>query len=388
MKNRLVNSNTTLLKTIANHAIFYPTPANLSYAWSFGSLVGLYFAIQILTGIMLAMHYVSDASLAFDSVIHIMRDVKNGWLIRYMHSNGASMIFILMYIHIGRGLYYQSYFHRRKALWWTGLIIFILMMATAFIGYVLPWGQMSFWGATVITSLVTAIPLVGDNIATWLWGGFSVGDATLTRFYSLHYLLPFIITSLIFAHLTVLHHEGSTNPSQTACDDYILFHPYFTYKDTFAFTVSLIFYVWLVFFWPNWLGHPDNWIPANPLSTPSHIVPEWYFTPFYAILRAFPTKLGGVVGMAGSLLILFVLPLYRYFNTELPSTISPFFKFFFWQFVAVFFILMFLGGKPAVAPYVVCSQIFTFFYFFYFIVIITIRHSIENYIFQKQNFKI
>lgn len=294
------------------------------------------------------------------------------------------MIFILMYIHIGRGLYYQSYFYRREMLWWTGLIIFILMMATAFIGYVLPWGQMSFWGATVITSLVTAIPFIGDNIAIWLWGGFSVSNVTLTRFYSLHYLLPFIITAIICSHLVILHQESSTNPSQIPASNKLPFISYYFYKDLFAFNMTLIFFFSIVFFWPNWLGHPDNWIKANPLSTPPHIVPEWYFTPFYAILRSCPSKFGGVISMGGALLVLFILPLYPNKKTTIPSNLSPYFRCFFWMFVVVFFCLMYLGGKPAVTPYVTASKFFTAMYFFYFIVIIPFREYIEDLI-KKMN---
>lgn len=364
----------------SNHVLRYPTPANANYFWSFGSLSGIFFVLQILTGIFLAMHYVPNSYLAFDSIIHIMRDVNYGWLIRYMHANGASMIFILMYIHIGRGLYYQSYLHRREILWWTGLIILILMMGTAFVGYVLPWGQMSFWGATVITSLVTAIPFIGDNIAIWLWGGFSVSGATLTRFYSIHYLLPFIIIAVICSHLIILHQESSSNPLQINSSSQLDFLKFFFYKDLFAFNVALIFYFWLVFFYPNWLNHPDNWIPANPLNTPMHIVPEWYFTPFYAILRSCPSKLGGVISMAGSILVLFILPFYRADLTSIPSHLSPYFRIFFWLFASCFFSLMFVGAKPAVYPYVTISQWLTIFYFLYFLFIIPARHIIENFL--------
>jgi len=340
--NIIINNKSAFFNAAANHLLFYPTPVNITYAWSFGSLAGLFFSIQILTGIFLAMHYIPHTKEAFDSIIHIMQDVNNGWLIRYAHANGASMIFILMYIHIGRSIYYESYKHRREFLWWTGLLIFILMMATAFIGYVLPWGQMSFWGATVITSLVTAIPFVGDNIAHWLWGGFSVGNATLTRFYSIHYTLPFIIVAIVCTHLIILHQEASTNPLQISSGDKISFYPYFFWKDLFAFNVFLIIYTYLIFFNPNLLGHPDNWIRANPLVTPVHIVPEWYFQPFYAILRSCPSKLGGVVSMAASLLILFILPLYRTLPNSISSNMSPLFRILFWIFVFTFLFLMYL----------------------------------------------
>jgi ubiquinol-cytochrome c reductase cytochrome b/c1 subunit len=375
---RAVNSKNTLLQTIANHALLYPTPINFSYAYSFGSLVGLFFALQLFTGIFLAMHYTAHTSYAFASVVHIMIDVKNGYLFRYMHANGASMIFILIYIHIGRGLYYRSYIYNRRHLWWSGIIIFLLMMATAFIGYVLPWGQMSFWGATVITSLVTAVPFVGESIAYWVWGGFSVSNATLIRFFSLHYLLPFVITGIIFIHLILLHTVTSTNPAQVSSFDKMSFHPYFTFKDLFALTTTFLFFILLVYFYPNILGHSDNFIPANPLVTPPHIVPEWYFTPFYAILRSCPNKLGGVVFMLAAILILFLLPFYKIPANTTVSPLSNTHKVMFWLFGAVFFILLFLGGKPATAPYVVASQFFTFAYFAYFVSLITLMPLIEK----------
>ena len=304
---RPINKKKSISNTFAQHILYYPTPIAINYAWSFGSLVGLFFALQIITGVFLAMHYTPHVDFAFQSVEHIMTNVNYGYFIRYMHSNGASMIFILMYLHIARSLYFRSYTGKRIILWWSGIIIFLLMMATAFIGYVLPWGQMSFWGATVITSLVTAIPIVGENIAHWLWGGFSVNHATLIRFFSLHYLLPFIITGIILTHLVLLHNVGSSNPLQHQSIDTKPFHPYFTAKDSFIFSLTLVFFVFLISFYPNLLGHSDNFIPANPLLTPSHIVPEWYFTPFYAILRACPNKLGGVVSMLAAILILFII---------------------------------------------------------------------------------
>lgn len=380
IENRIINSKNPLLQTISNHVLFYPTPVNFSYAYSFGSLVGIFFAIQILTGVFLAMHYTAHTDLAFASVVHIMTDVKNGYLIRYMHANGASMVFILIYIHIGRGLYFRSYVQNRRYLWWSGIIIFLLMMATAFIGYVLPWGQMSFWGATVITSLVTAVPFVGESIAYWVWGGFSVSNATLTRFFSIHYLLPFIITGIIFVHLILLHTVTSTNPAQVASPDKLPFHPYFTFKDIFALTLAMLFFLVLIHFYPNILGHSDNFIPANPLVTPPHIVPEWYFTPFYAILRACPNKLGGVVFMLAAILILMVLPFYKMPQNTIVPPLSDLHKVFFWLFIAVFFMLLFLGGKPATAPYVVSSQIFTFLYFFYFMAIIPLIPELEFYL--------
>jgi quinol-cytochrome oxidoreductase complex cytochrome b subunit len=369
IENRLINKKRVISTTIANHIINYPTPVTLNYAWSFGSLIGLFFCIQLLTGIFLAMHYSSHIDHAFESVVHIMTDVYYGYLIRYMHANGASMIFILIYIHMARGLYFRSFLGRRKYLWWSGVILFLLMMATAFIGYVLPWGQMSFWGATVITSLVTAVPLVGENIAFWVWGGFSVNSATLNRFFSIHYLLPFVITGLILLHLMLLHWVGSTNPTQQPINSttIIPFHPYFTIKDSFIFTVTLMVFMIIVCYYPNLLGHSDNFIPANPLVTPAHIVPEWYFTPFYAILRACPNKLGGVIGMLSAILVLLLLPFIKVSEKAVPVLQSPVYKVAFGLFIANFMILMFLGGQPAAAPFVLSSKLFTFTYFYYLV---------------------
>jgi ubiquinol-cytochrome c reductase cytochrome b subunit len=282
--------------------------------WSFGSTAGLCLVMQIISGIFLAMHYTPHIDFAFSSVEHIMRDVNNGWLIRYVHANGASMFFIVIYCHIFRGLYYGSYMYPRSILWVSGVIIFLLMMATAFMGYVLPWGQMSFWGATVITNLFSAIPLVGFSIVEWLWGGFSVDNATLNRFYSLHYLMPFLIAALTLVHLTLLHQHGSNNPLGINTNvDTISFYPYFYVKDAFSFLILLTIFSFFVFFYPNALGHPDNYIPANPLVTPPHIVPEWYFLPFYAILRSIPDKLGGVVAMISAILALLLLPILNTF---------------------------------------------------------------------------
>jgi ubiquinol-cytochrome c reductase cytochrome b/c1 subunit len=384
LQNRIINSKNPIMLSIANHVLLYPTPVNFSYAYSFGSLVGIFFALQILTGIFLAMHYTAHTSYAFASVVHIMTDVKNGYLLRYMHANGASMVFILIYIHIGRGLYYRSYIYNRRHLWWSGIVIFLLMIITAFIGYVLPWGQMSFWGATVITSLVTAVPFVGESIAYWIWGGFSVSNATLIRFFSLHYLLPFIITGIIFVHLILLHTVTSTNPAQVSSPDKMSFHPYFTFKDIFALTAALLFFLALVHFYPNILGHSDNFIPANPLVTPPHIVPEWYFTPFYAILRSCPNKLGGVIFMLAAILILFVIPFYKMPVNSIVAPLSSLHKVTFWIFSAVFFILLFLGGKPATAPYVVASQFFTFAYFAYFLFFVPIIPMAEKFLITEQ----
>ena len=296
----------SLLSFADSHIISYPTPINLNYMWSFGSLAGLGLVIQIITGIFLAMHYTPHVDLAFNSVEHIMRDVNNGWLIRYIHANGASFFFIVTYIHIFRGLYFGSYMYPRGFLWCSGVIIFLLMMATAFMGYVLPWGQMSFWGATVITNLFSAIPFIGGLIVEWLWGGFSVDNATLNRFFSLHYLLPFLIAGLALVHLSLLHTAGSGNPLGINTNiDSITFYPYFYSKDVFAFLLYVFFLCFFVFYFSNFLGHSDNYIPANPLVTPPHIVPEWYFLPFYAILRSIPHKLGGVIAMFAALLIVY-----------------------------------------------------------------------------------
>jgi quinol-cytochrome oxidoreductase complex cytochrome b subunit len=369
-KTRIINgSSKPLTGALSNHLFYYPTPSNLSYNWSFGSLVGLFFALQIVTGIFLAMHYTPHIFYAFASVEHIMTDVNGGYLFRYLHANGASTVFILMYLHIARNLYYQSYLTRR-VLWYTGLVIFLLMMATAFIGYVLPWGQMSFWGATVITSLVTAVPLVGEDIAYWVWGGFSINNATLTRFFSLHYLLPFIITGLVGGHLVLLHTDGSSDPlTLPTTPDKITFHPYFSYKDSFIFLVTFSLFGLLVCYLPNLLGHSDNFLPANPLVTPAHIVPEWYFTPFYAILRACPNKLGGAIGMFAAIILLFFIPFYNDARSKTQAIWAPFsviHKVLFWGFIGTFFTLMFLGTRPATQPYVGASKAITILYFFYF----------------------
>lgn len=359
-----------LLSFVDSHLIDYPSPINLSYLWSFGSAAGICLVIQILTGVFLAMHYTAHVDLAFSSVEHIMRDVNNGWLIRYLHANGASMFFIVIYCHIFRGLYYGSYMHPREHLWYSGVSIFLLMMATGFLGYVLPWGQMSFWGATVITNLFSAIPFVGPSIVEWLWGGFSVDNATLNRFFSFHYLLPFLIAGLVVIHLALLHKDGSSNPIgvNTSVDN-VSFYPYYYVKDLLSFFVLLLIFSFFVFFYPNSLGHPDNYIPANPLVTPAHIVPEWYFLPFYAILRSIPDKLGGVLAMGGAIAILFALPLFN--TSEVRSTeFRPIFGFFYWFLAADFFLLGWLGQKPVEDPYVFLGVCATIFYFFFFIVIV------------------
>ena len=384
LNNNRINKN-YLVSILDAHLIHYPSPINLSYAWSFGSLAGICLVIQILTGLFLAMHYTPHVDLAFTSVEHIMRDVNNGWLIRYAHANGASMFFIVVYCHIFRGLYYGSYMHPRQLLWCSGVIIFILMMATAFMGYVLPWGQMSFWGATVITSLFTAIPLVGHSIVEWLWGGFTVDNATLNRFFSLHFFLPFIIAGLTIVHLALLHKDGSNNPlGVDSSMDKISFYPYYFVKDLYSFFIFLFVFLVFVLYFPNTLGHPDNYIPADCLQTPAHIVPEWYFLPFYAILRSIPNKLGGVAAMGGSLIILFLIP---FINTSevRSSTFRPIFKVFYWLIVADFFILGWIGQKPVKDTFIVIGQIATVYYFLFFLIIIPVVGIIEKKLVHYKN---
>jgi len=368
----------SLLSFIDSHIINYPTPINLNYMWSFGSTAGLCLGIQILTGIFLAMHYSSHVDYAFSSVEHIMRDVNNGWLIRYLHANGASMFFIVTYCHIFRGLYFGSYMNPRGPLWNSGVIIFLLMMGTGFMGYVLPWGQMSFWGATVITNLASAIPFIGGAVVEWLWGGFSVDNATLNRFFSLHYLLPFVITGLVLVHLSLLHTAGSNNPLGINKNiDTVSFYPYFYVKDLFAFFVLVALFSFFVFFFPNTLGHADNYIPANPLVTPAHIVPEWYFLPFYAILRSIPDKLGGVVAMVAAILILLLLPIIN--TSEIRSTkFRPLYGFGYWFLVSDFLILGWIGQQPVESPYLEVGQIATVFYFAFFLILFTLIGLIEK----------
>lgn len=360
----------------------YPTPRNLNYWWNFGSIAGICLVLQIMTGLFLAMHYTPHTSLAFDSVENIMRNVNYGWLLRYMHAVGASMFFIVVYIHISRGLYYGSYKAPREILWWLGIVIFLLMMATAFMGYVLPWGQMSFWGATVITNLFSAVPVVGESIVQWLWGGFSVENPTLNRFFALHFVLPFVIVGVVILHIWALHQHGSNNPlgiDVKGPQDTIPFHPYYTYKDFFGFGVFFIFMSWFVFFAPNSLGHPDNYIPADPLVTPAHIVPEWYFLPFYAILRATPdigipftnivfmeSKLAGVLAMFGSILILFALPWIDRCKVR-SGDFRPYFKPLYWLFILNMFFLGYLGAAPAEGIYVILGRIAMAIYFGYFV---------------------
>jgi len=349
----------------------YPTPKNLNYLWNFGSVAGIVLVIMIVTGVVLAMHYTPTVDGAFNSVEHIMRDVNYGWLIRYVHTTGASMFFVAVYIHIFRGLYYGSYKPPRELLWWLGIII-LLMMATAFFGYALPWGQMSFWGATVITNLFSAIPLFGDSIVTWLWGGFSVGDPTLHRFYALHYLLPFVIVAIVGLHLVALHQFGSNSPTgidSTEPRDTIPFHPYYTAKDLFGLAVFLIVYAFVVFYEPGVLLNPDNSIPANPAVTPAHIVPEWYLLPFYAILRAIPNKLLGVTAMFWSIFVLFFVP---WLDTSpvRSARFRPIFRLFFWILVADCVVLTFAGGRPPEGNWLLLSRIGTAYYFLHFLMVL------------------
>jgi ubiquinol-cytochrome c reductase cytochrome b subunit len=358
----------------------YPVPKNLNYFWNFGVLAGLALVIMIVTGIVLAMNYTAHVDHAFSSVERIMRDVNHGWLIRYIHMNAASFFFIVVYIHIFRGLYYGSYKAPRELLWMLGVVIFLLMMATAFMGYVLPWGQMSFWGATVITNLFSAIPLVGESIVTFLWGGFSVDNPTLNRFFSLHYLMPFVIAGVVVLHIVALHRFGSNNPigiDAKGPQDTISFHPYYTIKDMVGIAMFLLLLAVAVFFFPNAMGHPDNYIPANPMQTPAHIVPEWYFLPFYAILRAVPDKLGGVLLMFAAIFVLFILPwLDR--SPVRSARFRPVFRIFFWLLFIDCIALGYLGGKPAEGVYVVLSRIATVWYFLHFLLILPLLSVFET----------
>jgi ubiquinol-cytochrome c reductase cytochrome b subunit len=358
----------------------YPTPVNLNYWWNFGSLAGIILVIMIVTGVVLAMHYTPNADLAFNSVERIMRDVNYGWLLRYIHMNGASMFFLIVYIHLFRGLYYGSYKYPRELLWMLGVVILLLMMATAFMGYVLPWGQMSYWAATVITNLFSAIPVIGDDIVTLLWGGFTVGNPTLNRFFSLHYLLPFVIVAVVGLHLLALHQHGSNNPlgiERRGPQDSIPFHPYYTIKDMFGLCVFLIFFSIFIFYIPNVLGHPDNYIPANPMVTPNHIVPEWYFLPFYAILRSVPNKLLGVILMFGAVLILFIVP---WLDTSpvRSARFRPIYRLVSWLLVIDAIVLGWVGSKPPAGAVVTIGQIATFYYFFHFLVLMPVLGKIER----------
>jgi len=377
---RLLKSN-PLLRLVNSYLIDSPEPANISYLWNFGSLLGLCLILQILSGVFLAMHYVPNVDLAFNSVEHIMRDVSNGWILRYCHANVASFFFICVYMHVGRGLYYGSYKSPLVLAWSIGVIMLVLMMAIAFLGYVLPYGQMSLWGATVITNLLSAIPVFGQDLVELIWGGFSVSNATLNRFFSLHFLLPFLLAALVVAHLIALHTQGSNNPNGiSASGDRLPFHPYFVFKDlvtVFAFLLALSI---IIFYYPNLLGHSDNYIQANPMSTPASIVPEWYLLPFYAILRSIPNKLIGVLAMFGSLLILLVMPLVDLSRIR-GNQFRPAMRVAFWFFVVNFFILMWIGACHPETPFLEIGQISTAFYFLWFLVIVPGIGLSENTLF-------
>nr|YP_009660498.1 apocytochrome b [Corallina chilensis]QCS25446.1 apocytochrome b [Corallina chilensis] len=369
-----------LISVVNNHLINYPTPINIHYAWNFGFLASMCLIIQILTGIFLAMHYTPQVDLAFASLEHIMRDVNYGWLLRYTHANGASMFFIVVYTHLFRGLYFGSYTKPRHLVWVTGVVILLLMILTAFIGYVLPWGQMSLWGATVITNLVSAVPIVGDSLVAWLWGGFSVDNATLNRFYSFHYLFPFVIAALSLVHLALLHQDGSGNPLGIESSvDKIVMYPYFIVKDFLGLIIFAILFASFVYFYPNTLGHPDNYIEANPMVTPAHIVPEWYFLPFYAILRSIPHKLGGVLAMVSAIAVLALLPWIH--STEVRSSrFRPLYRIFYYIIITCCLILGWIGGMPVEEPYVIIGQIASIYYFFYFLVILPFLGKLEKFL--------
>nr|YP_001650839.1 cytochrome b [Hippocampus kuda]BAF74976.1 cytochrome b [Hippocampus kuda] len=365
-----------ILKIANNALVDLPAPSNISVWWNFGSLLGLCLIAQILTGLFLAMHYTSDIATAFSSVTHICRDVNYGWLIRNMHANGASFFFICIYLHIARGLYYGSYLY--KETWNVGVVLLLLVMATAFVGYVLPWGQMSFWGATVITNLMSAVPYIGNDLVQWVWGGFSVDNATLTRFFAFHFLLPFIVAAATMIHLLFLHETGSNNPAGINSDaDKISFHPYFSYKDLLGFAALLIALTSIALFTPNILGDPDNFTPANPLVTPPHIKPEWYFLFAYAILRSIPNKLGGVLALLFSILVLMLVPI-LHTSKQRGLTFRPFGQLMFWMLVADMMILTWIGGMPVEPPYILIGQLASVVYFLIFLTALPVSGWMEN----------
>nr|CCD33254.1 cytochrome b [Trachemys venusta callirostris]CCD33255.1 cytochrome b [Trachemys venusta callirostris] len=365
-----------LTKIINNSLIDLPSPSNISAWWNFGSLLGTCLILQTLTGIFLAMHYSPDISLAFSSVAHITRDVQYGWLIRNMHANGASLFFMCIYLHIGRGLYYGSYMY--KETWNTGIILLLLTMATAFVGYVLPWGQMSFWGATVITNLLSATPYIGNTLVQWIWGGFSVDNATLTRFFTFHFLLPFTIMGLTLVHLLFLHETGSNNPTGLNSNiDKIPFHPYFSYKDLLGIILMLALLLTLTLFSPNLLGDPDNFTPANPLSTPPHIKPEWYFLFAYAILRSIPNKLGGVLALLLSILVLFLMPA-LHTSKQRTTQFRPLTQTLFWCLIANLLVLTWIGGQPVENPFITIGQVASILHFSTLLIFIPAAGMIEN----------
>uniref|UniRef100_UPI0030FE8635 cytochrome b n=1 Tax=Anarhynchus montanus TaxID=50398 RepID=UPI0030FE8635 len=365
-----------LLKMINNSLIDLPTPPNISAWWNFGSLLGICLITQILTGLLLAMHYTADTTLAFSSVAHTCRNVQYGWLIRNLHANGASFFFICIYLHIGRGFYYGSYLY--KETWNTGVILLLTLMATAFVGYVLPWGQMSFWGATVITNLFSAIPYIGQTLVEWAWGGFSVDNPTLTRFFALHFLLPFMIAGLTLIHLTFLHESGSNNPLGIVSNcDKIPFHPYFSLKDMLGFILMFLPLMTLAMFSPNLLGDPENFTPANPLVTPPHIKPEWYFLFAYAILRSIPNKLGGVLALAASVLVLFLSP-FLHKSKQRTMAFRPISQLLFWTLVANLLILTWVGSQPVEHPFIIIGQLASLTYFTILLLLFPLIGALEN----------
>nr|YP_010155768.1 cytochrome b [Conwentzia sinica]QQY84959.1 cytochrome b [Conwentzia sinica] len=365
-----------LIKIMNNSLIDLPTPSNISTLWNFGSLLGLCLMTQILTGLFLAMHYTDNIALAFDSVSHICRDVNNGWLLRTLHANGASFFFICLYMHVGRGIYYHSF--KFYFTWMTGIALLFLVMGTAFLGYVLPWGQMSFWGATVITNLLSAVPYVGSMMVQWIWGGFAVDNATLSRFFALHFLLPFIVSAMVMIHLLFLHQTGSNNPLGINSNmDKIPFHPYFSFKDLMGFLIMIMSLILICLWTPYMLGDPDNFIPANPLVTPIHIQPEWYFLFAYAILRSIPNKLGGVIALVMSILIISILPIST--NSKFKgSQFYPINKLLFWTMLVIVILLTWIGARPVEEPYIITGQILTVLYFLYYLINPIIHNMWDN----------